>query len=101
MIRQGEDHVEVLDRQEIVHPVLRATSPPAVAWHLGQWRLRQELYEILRWPHASHWSRWPPSFAVRQASMARMALRWRKGSLCAGPESRAEFLEDLLQLRHG
>ena len=40
--REGEDDVEVLDGQEFrfagLHP-----SAAAVAWHLGQWRLRQEL----------------------------------------------------------
>ena len=40
-------------------------------WHLGQWRSAHELYALRSWPHWSHRSRWPPSSAVRQRSMAR------------------------------
>ena len=44
--RERKDHVKVLDRQQLrfcasIH------CAAAVAWHLGQWRLRHELYAIL------------------------------------------------------
>src|SRR5215467_11691152 len=59
-------------------------------WHLGQWRSAHELYALRSWPHGSHRSRWPPSAAVRQRSMAcstrfcptdrDLACAWRNAS---------------------
>ena len=45
-------------------------------WHLGQCRLRHELYEGSFRPHSRHTSRCPPSTAVRQRSMARSTACW-------------------------
>src|SRR5437867_202214 len=47
----------------------------ASAWHFGQWRSRQELYVILRYPQRSQPSTWPPSTAVRHTSIERMVRR--------------------------
>src|SRR5215831_3320565 len=53
-------------------------SLAAAPWHLGQCRLRQELYAIWVWPHLSFSQRatWPPSAAVRQFSIAAITLSW-------------------------
>jgi hypothetical protein len=45
------------------------------AWHLGQWRLRQELYAGRSEPHERHASTWPPSAVVRHSAMAESTLR--------------------------
>jgi len=42
----------------------------ATPWHLGQWRLRQELQAMWVWSHFSQYATWPPSAAVRQRSIA-------------------------------
>ena len=41
--RESEDDVEVLDRAATRLPGPPSTRAAAVAWHLGQWRLRHEL----------------------------------------------------------
>lgn len=46
-----------------------------LAWHFGQWRSRQELYEIRTVPQASQESTWPPNAAVRQAINRRKTVR--------------------------
>src|SRR5215470_10748985 len=53
-------------------------SLAAAPWHLGQCRLRQELYAIWVWPHLSFSQRatWPPSAAVRQFAIADITLSW-------------------------
>src|SRR5438477_118508 len=48
----------------------------AVAWHLGQWRLRHELKEISWLLQPSQRKTCPPSAAVRHCSMADMTLSW-------------------------
>ena len=42
-IGEREDDMEILVRQEIGRPEPASHCSLAVAWHLGQWRLRQEL----------------------------------------------------------
>ena len=69
-----EDDVEVVDgsrsaRRASIHAA-RASD-----WHVGQWRLRHELYQTRWCPHRSHCSTWPPRAAVRQASIAVMTRR--------------------------
>src|SRR5215472_10077191 len=73
--RQGEDDMEIGHRQQ---SAWRSTSHclAAAAWHFGQCRLRQELYEMRRWAHCSQRSICPPSAAVRQRSIADMTLSW-------------------------
>jgi poly(3-hydroxyalkanoate) synthetase len=41
----------ILSSFEMLRPASRAASQSRAAapWHLGQWRLRQELYAIRRW----------------------------------------------------
>src|SRR6266852_3796764 len=48
----------------------------AAAWHFGQCRLRQELYEIWLCAHFSQRATWPPSAAVRQRSIADITFNW-------------------------
>src|SRR5712664_1722691 len=48
----------------------------AAAWHFGQCRLRQELYEIWVYAHFSQRATWPPSAAVRQRSIADITFNW-------------------------
>src|SRR5664280_1818040 len=48
----------------------------AAPWHFGQWRLRQELYEIWLCAHFSQRATWPPSAADRQFSIADMTFNW-------------------------
>ena len=87
---EREDHVMVLDRQEL-RGARSIHCAAAVAWHLGQWRLRHELYAICRWPHRSHSSTCPPRAAVRHSAMSRSARRCpgertaAKASRKAGP----------------
>ena len=45
------------------------------AWHLGQCRLRQELYAGCSKPHERHTSTCPPSSAVRHRAIAESTLR--------------------------
>jgi hypothetical protein len=58
------------------------------AWHLGQWRLRHELYAGREKSHESHTSTWPPRTAVRHTSIAFIA---RSASLppCQGGRDHA------------
>ena len=63
-----EDDVEVVDGEQV-------RSARASDWHVGQWRLRHELYQTRWCPHRSHCSTWPPRAAVRQASIAVMTRR--------------------------
>src|ERR687888_2584224 len=44
-------------------------------WHLGQWRLRQELYVGCSKPQVSHCLRCPPNSLVRQTETARITFR--------------------------
>src|SRR6266481_942871 len=76
LCRQGEDHVEVVDRQQIGlargEPILRrrALALGAIACpREGGGRLRQELYEIRLWPQSSQRSTCPPSAAERHCSI--------------------------------
>src|SRR6202166_1644303 len=48
----------------------------AAPWHFGQWRLRQELYEIWVYAHFSQRATCPPSAAVRQLSIADITFNW-------------------------
>ncbi len=48
----------------------------AAPWHLGQCRLRQELYAIRVCEQSSQRATCPPSAAVRQFSIAAIAFNW-------------------------
>src|SRR5882757_8899760 len=47
----------------------------ALVWHFGQCLERHELKEVASLPHWRQRSRWPPSAAVRQCSMANSTRR--------------------------
>src|SRR6478736_3146119 len=47
----------------------------ALAWHFGQCRFLQELYETASCPHFEHASACPPSAAVRQRRIALNTFR--------------------------
>ena len=73
---QGEDDMKIGYGQEFGLWRLASHSLAAAAWHFGQCRLRQELYEMRRCAQASQRSTWPPSAAVRQRSIADMTFSW-------------------------
>src|SRR5580693_9609486 len=83
LVRQGEDQVEVADRQQIglasgkPVPRRRALALGTIACPCeGRGRLRHELQAIRLWPHSSQRSTWPPRAAERQLSMADITLSW-------------------------
>src|SRR5215471_6040990 len=80
----GEHDMEIVHRDQFA----RTRRYPAVACQdlaLGAVAVRQELKEKPRsLPHCEQRSRWRPSAAVRQRSMARMTL-------CCGQEMRARL----------
>ena len=60
---------------DVEEPGALALDPPGLrkGLTLGQYRLRQEAYWMVREPHSSHREENPPSAAVRQSIMARAA----------------------------
>ena len=92
LVRQRKDDMDVGDRQQFLLAAASHLSR-ALVWHLGQWRLRQELKEMACMAAAGGTGR-----DDRRAPRCGSA-RWRGGRGDAARSTRTVLLDEAVALR--